>query len=199
MGGEGLLYPIGLSAILFTAMARLHPANDKLREAEYFFFQMQHHLQEYEFKYIVSAFLAALYSCGEHLRLFSKDPRFKDWYAEMKTTILANTDFQRLRKLRDVEIHQKGTASVQRIGMSFGEEGITITGPDSLTMTVDLRSGTPKGSYQISGMEAAVGHPVETCWIWDTADELDVMELCSKGLEVIRRLIRRRDEMKFQD
>jgi len=180
-------------------MGKIHPANDKMREAEYFFFQMQHHFQEYEFKYIVNAFLGALYSCREHLRLLSKDPRFKDWYAEMKATILADADFQSLLMLRNVEIHQKGTASVQGIGMSFGEEGITIAGPDSLTMTVDLRSGHPKGSYQISGMEAAVEHPVEIRWIWDTADEPDVMELCSKGLAVIRRLIHSRDEMKFQD
>lgn len=66
-------------------------------------------------------------------------------------------------------------------------------------MTVDLRSGPPKGSFQISGMASAVEHPVETRWIWDTTDQLDVMELCSKGLEVIRRLIHSRDEMKFQD
>lgn len=94
-----------------------------------FLFQMQHHLQAYEFKYIVNAFLEALYSCGEHLRLFSKDPRFKDWYDEMKTTILADANFHHLRKLRDVEIHHRGTASTQRMGMSFGEEGITVTGP----------------------------------------------------------------------
>jgi hypothetical protein len=178
-------------------MERVHPANDKLREAEYLFFQMQHHLHDYEFKYIVNTFLAALYSCGEHLRLFSKDPRFKDWYAKAKDTILNDEHYQRIRKLRDVEVHQKGTDSLQCIDMSFGEEGIAVVGPDSLTLTVDLRCGTPQGSYQVSGMEAPVEFPVETHWVWNTADELDVMELCSKGLEVVRRLIRSRDSMNF--
>ena len=88
---------------------------------------MERNLDSYEFKYFVSAFLAALYSCGEYLRLFSRDPRFTGWYREISNTLLANPEYQRLRKLRDVEIHKKGTDSWQRVGMSFGEEGITVT------------------------------------------------------------------------
>lgn len=60
------------------AMERfLHPADDKLREADFFRFLMTRHFHRYEFKYFLSAFLSALSSCTEHNRLFSRDPRFK--------------------------------------------------------------------------------------------------------------------------
>jgi hypothetical protein len=39
-------------------MPGLPPANDKLREAEFFFFMMEHHFHTYGFKYFVSAFLS---------------------------------------------------------------------------------------------------------------------------------------------
>ena len=55
---------------------RPHPANDKLREAEFFLMLMEKHFDTDEFRYFLNAFLAALHSCKEHNRLFSKDPRF---------------------------------------------------------------------------------------------------------------------------
>lgn len=179
-------------------MAQLHPANDKLREAEFFFMLMERNLDSYEFKYFVSAFLAALYSCGEHLRLFSRDLRFEEWYREIGNTLLANPEYQRLRKLRDVEIHKKGTDSWQRVGMSFGEEGITVTG-GPLVLNLDLRSGTPKGSYQTPEMVQPEEHPVRVRWVWSTTDELDVTDTCTSGLAVVQELIRQRDAMAFED
>jgi hypothetical protein len=185
------------ASYIISTMVRLHPANDKLREAEFFFVLMERNLDSYEFKYFVSAFLAALYICGEHLRLFSKDPRFKDWYRDIGETLLANSEYQRLRKLRDVEIHKRGTESWQRVEMSFGEEGITVTGP--LVLTVDLSSCTPMGSYQTPEMVQPEEHPVQVRWVWSTADELDVMDTCTNGLAVVQELIRQRGEMAFED
>jgi hypothetical protein len=38
---------------------QLHPANDKLREAEFFLMLMEKHFDRYEFKYFLNTFLAA--------------------------------------------------------------------------------------------------------------------------------------------
>jgi hypothetical protein len=77
---------------------QLHAANDKLREAEFFLMLMESHFDQYEFKYFLNAFLAALYSCKEHNRLLSNDPRFKGWYREVRDKYLSNPDLQQLGK-----------------------------------------------------------------------------------------------------
>jgi hypothetical protein len=172
-----------------------HPANDKLREAEFFFVLMQQHSDRYGCKYFLNAFLAALYSCAEHNRLCSKDPRFKDWYRRVKETSLSDPELQRLKGLRDKEIHQKGTESFERIGMSF-PEGIETT---ELALEFDFRSGTPVGRYKSAGMETPQEWPVEQCWVWDADGDPDVMECCRKGLDIMRGIIDSRDAMEFVD
>lgn len=176
-------------------MSHIAAANDKLREAEFFFILMEKFFDGYEFKYLVSAFLSALYSCTQHNRLQSSDPRFREWYRQVKESHLGNVDLVRLFSLRNKEIHHKGTAASQRVGMSF-PDGIETTG---LILETDFSSGRPVGRYKTAEMEEFQEHPVEQRWVWDAAEELDVMELCAKGLEVIRQLIRSRDEMGFHD
>lgn len=174
---------------------KLHPANDKLREAEFFLMLMEKHFDQYEFKYFLNAFLAALYSCKEHNRLLSKHSRFKDWYREVRTKYLSDADLHRLGKLRDKEIHQKGTESFQRVGMSFSE-GIETT---ELVLGVDFSSGKSVGRYKSAEMDQFEEHPVEYRWVWDAEGEPDVMELCRKGLDIMRRFIESRDNMGFPD
>jgi len=82
-------------------------ANDKLREAEFFFTMMERSFETYEFRYFVSAFLSALSSCTEHNRLHSPDVRFKDWYQNAKVAYLSNAALQRLTELRNKELHQR--------------------------------------------------------------------------------------------
>lgn len=87
---------------------KLHPANDKLREAKFFFMLMEKNFDRYAFRYFLSAFLSALYSCTEHNRLQSADPRFKDWYQEMCKTHMSHNDLRDLQEMRRHEVHQKG-------------------------------------------------------------------------------------------
>src|ERR1700720_815478 len=101
-------------------MAAIHPANDKLREAEFFFMMMERHFHQYEFKYFVSALLSALSSSTEHNRLHSPDPRFKEWYREIVGNYVAKSELPGLDRLRNKEIHQKGTETLQRVG--FGDQ-----------------------------------------------------------------------------
>lgn len=173
----------------------LHPANDKLREAEFFFMLMEKHFDHYEFRYFLSAFLSALYSCTEHNRLHSADPRFKDWFQEMSKTHISHTNLQNLREMRRHEIHLKGKETVQQVGFGF-PDGIETT---HVEFVFDFSSGKPVGRYKTAEMEEFKEHPVEQRWVWKTEGEPDVMELCSKGLQVVREIIKSRDSMGFPD
>ena len=178
-------------------MELLHPANDKLREAEFFFMLMEKYFDHYEFRYFLSAFLSALYSCIEHKKLFSADSRFKDWFQEMHKTHMSDTNLQNLRKIRDAEIHLKGKETVQRVGFDFLPAGGIET--TSLEVVFDFSSGKPVGQYKTAEMEEFKEYPVEQRWVWKTEGEPDVMDLCSKGLQVVREIIKRRDSMGFPD
>jgi hypothetical protein len=170
-------------------------ANDKLREAEFFFTLMEKSFETYEFRYFVSAFLSALSSCTEHNRLHSPDVRFKGWYQSAKGEYLSNDAFQRLTELRNKEIHHKGTQSFLQAGMHF-PDGITTT--TKLELGIDFSSGKPVGRYKSDEMADFMEHPVVYGWVWKTHDEPDVMKLCSHGLEAVRQLIQSRDDMHFQ-
>jgi hypothetical protein len=173
----------------------LHSANDKLREAEFFFFLMRRYFDRYEFQYLLSAFLSALYSCTEHNRLHSTDSRFTDWFQEISKTYLSHVDLQELREMRKHEIHQKGKETLQQVGFSF-PGGIQST---EMEFILDFSSGKPVGRYKTAEMEEFKEHPVEQRWVWKTKGEPDVMDLCLKGLQVVREIIKSRDSMGFPD
>jgi hypothetical protein len=169
--------------------------NDKLREAEFFLTLMEKSFETYEFRHFVSAFLSALSSCTEHNRLHSPDVRFKDWYQNAKVSYLSNGALQRLTELRNKEIHQRGTESVQRASLPF-PDGIDST---KLELELDFSSAKPVGRYKSAEMAEFKEHPAKYGWVWKTQDEPDVMELCGQGLGAVRRLIQNRDAMHFQD
>ena len=100
-------------------MADVPAANKKLAEAEFFFMLMRQNVNRHEFRYFLSAFLCALRSATEYNRLSSSDSRFKEWYQKAKESWLQSEDLIRLGKLRNLEVHQKGTKSSQQIGMTF--------------------------------------------------------------------------------
>lgn len=170
-------------------------ANDKLREAEFFFMMMEKNFEIDEFRYFVSAFLSALFSCKQHNRLHSPDPRFKGWHQRAKAAYLSNNALQRLTELRKQEIHHKGTQAFQQAAMHFPDGMATNT---KLELRFDFSSGKPVGRYKSGEMADFEDHQVAYAWVWKTRDEPNVMELCSQGLEVVRQLIQSRDDMHFQ-
>jgi hypothetical protein len=123
------------------------------------------------------------------------DVRFKDWYQNARAACLSNDALQRLKELRNKEIHHKGTKASQQAGMRF-PDGITTT---KLELGIDFSSGKPVGRYKSAEMAEFEEHPVAYGWVWKTHDEPDVMALCGKGLEAVRQLIQDRDEMCFKD
>jgi hypothetical protein len=73
------------------------------------------------FQHNLSAFLAALLSCTEHLRLFCKDPRFPAWYQEANAKYFMQPELRDLREFRRKEIHMQGTDTWQDIFVPFPE------------------------------------------------------------------------------
>jgi hypothetical protein len=174
----------------------LRPANDKLYEAEYFFTLMEKHFHHYEFRYFLSTFLSALFSCTEHNWLMSADPRFKEWYQEMRKTHMSHSDLRHLQEMRKHEVHLKGKQTLQVEGFSF-PDGIEVKGGEELI--VEVISGQSVGRYKTTEMEEFKEYPVEQRWVWMTKGEPDVMDLCSRGLAVAREIIKSRDAMGFPD
>lgn len=175
----------------------LHPANDKLREAEFFYSLMKQAFHDYEFKYFVSAFLSALSSCTEHNRLQSSDARFKDWFREVNEKYITTSDLPRLARLRNKEIHQQGTQALQRVGFARADHDPIET--TQLEFTMDFSKRNPVGTYKTAEMAEAV--PIElTCdWVWNAEDSPDVMKLCASGLDTVRVIVGYRDSMRFPD
>jgi hypothetical protein len=150
----------------------------------------------YEFKYALGAFLSALFSCTEHSRLFSNDPRFKGWYRDVKATYLGSETLARLFRLRNVEVHQQGTDTLQRIGFETSEDRIETT---HLEFTIDFSQGTPTGTLKTAEMPEAVPVKLTSKWVWDTPDSPDVIELCSTGVAIVSKIIDYRNEQAFVD
>ncbi|MGE5646413.1 MAG: hypothetical protein ACM336_11540, partial [Acidobacteriota bacterium] len=98
-------------------------------------------------------------------------------------------------EMRRLEVHLKGKETMQQAGLSF-PDGITTT---HLELGIDFSAGKPVGWYKTAEMEQPEEHPVEQRWVWKTEGDPDVMELCSKGLEVVRQLVKSRDQMGFPD
>lgn len=178
-------------------MRQMHPANDKLREAEFFLMMMHKHSERYEFKYFLSAFLSAVSGCTEHNKLYSSDVRFKDWYRNTNDTVVAPSVLPRLALLRNKEIHHKGTDTYQRVGFSRPDDDPIET--TKLEFTVDFRSGKPVGTIQTAEMEKPESVELTNDWVWDVEDNPKVFEFCEAGLKTLRQIIRYRDEMKFPD
>ncbi len=170
-------------------------ANDKFREAKFLFIQMEKSIETDVFRYFVSAFLSALSTCTEHNRLHSTDARFKGWYEHAEVAYLSNSAILRLKKLRNTELHHKGTKSVLQAEMRFPDAAETTR----QKLVFDFSGGKPTGRSKTSHMSEFCEHPVKYGWVWRTKDEPNVMELCSQGLEAVRQLIQSRDDMHFQE
>lgn len=82
------------------------------------------------------------------------------------------------------------------VGFSF-PEGIEVKGGEEAVF--DFGSGQSVGRYKTTKMEEFKEYPIENRWVWLTEGEPDVMELCSKGLQIAREIIKSRDSMEFPD
>jgi hypothetical protein len=171
------------------------PAADKLREAEFFYMMMERHRDQYEAKYFLSAFLAALYSATEHNRLYSRDPRFREWYRSVVKPAKENSALSRLNELRNTETHHQGTDSHYEVGVNF-PDGIMV-GP-GMSFGVDFSGGTAVHIVEGVSLEG-VKHQFIDRWVWDSPDRPDVMELCGQGLKAVRSVVTSWDEMMFND
>ena len=124
------------------------------------------------------------------------DVELRGWAQPNQVAYTCNPDFLALRELRRKEVHFTGTETAQRVRMSF-PEGLEWT--SSTVTEIDLSKGRPIGRYKTAQMQEFEEHPVEQRWVWETRAEPDVMELCGKGLDVVREIMKSRDRMGFSD
>lgn len=97
--------------------------------------------------------------------------------------------------MRKHEVHLKGKETVQRVSLRF-PDGIETT---HVELVFDFSGGKPVGQYKTAEMEEFTEHPLEQRWVWKTQGEPDVMDLCSKGLQVVGEIIKSRESMGFPD
>lgn len=133
----------------------------------------------------------------EHNKLFSRDPRFPEWYRAMKDGPLQDPDFLQLGKLRDKEVHQVGPRTLQTAGMSF--PGGVLMGPGSFFETDFTNPAGPINRFRTGKSEPIQEAPAVLGWVWDDADKTEVIPLCQKGRDVVRAVIEDHDKMSFSD
>src|ERR1019366_9662071 len=105
-------------------------AREKLGEARFFLGLMEKSVENDAFVYFLSAFLSALYSVTELIKLQPRkavDDRYRTWKRQMKGP-LKDENMALLRKMRNGEVHTMPVEKLQTVGASFGAEGIDVSG-----------------------------------------------------------------------
>lgn len=169
----------------------------KLREAEFFYRLMKQNVRRsLDFPYYTSAFLSALKSCTEHNRLYSRDPRFKDWFRDRSKTHLGHPDLRLLFSLRNTEVHQAGADGYELVGFEL-PRGLTLK---DVEVKSELRNGESIVVCRLPGeAEFSEAKNQSHEWIWNVEGRPNVLELSYCGLNVVREVIDSHRAMKFQD
>jgi hypothetical protein len=172
-------------------------AREKLGEARFFLRIMEKSVENDAFVYFLSAFLSALYSVTEPMKLRPSraiDARYKNWKQQMDEGPLKDENMALLRKMRNGEVHTMPVEKLQTVGVSFGTEGIDLTGGGYVEF--DFRSGRPVGTHKV-GDAPVETHPVIVSWHFDAPGDPDVLRTCRAGLAVVEQVIASRDAMLF--
>lgn len=169
----------------------------KLGEARLFLNLMERSVQSNDFVYFLSAFLSALCSVTQPIKLQPSkaiDDRYRAWKAEMDEGLLKDTNLALLCKMRNGEVHRIPTEKTQAVGASFGTEGINLSQGDYVE--IDFSSGKPVGRHKI-GEAPVKTHPVTVSWHFAAPGDPDVLEMCHAGYSVVERVIASREAMHF--
>jgi hypothetical protein len=110
-------------------------------------------------------------------------------------TLVGPSVLSRLAKLRNKEIHHKGTDTYQRVGFTRRDDDPIET--TKLEITMDFRTGKRVGAIQTAEMDKPESVELTSVWVWEDEGSPKVFELCEDGLNVLRQVIHYRDEMKF--
>jgi hypothetical protein len=171
--------------------------HQKLGEARFFLRLMEKSVENDAFIYFLSAFLSALYSVTEPVKLQPRrdmDDRYKKWKQQMDEGPLKDENLTLLRKMRNDEVHLIPPEKLQTVGASFGSEGIDLSGGGYVEL--DFRSGKPVGRHKV-GDGPVETHPVTVSWHVDVPSNPDVLQTCRAGLAVVEQVIASRDTMRF--
>lgn len=182
-------------------MARGHKINasakEKMNESRFFLTLMEKAVEDDAFVYFLSAFLSALCSAIEPIKLQPRkaiDARYKAWKKEMDEGPLNDGTLLLLREMRNGEVHKIPTGKLQSIGASF-PEGLDLSRGGYVE--IDFSQGKPIGRHKV-GLDGPVEtHPITVSWHFDAPSDPDVLATCRAGLAIVERVIASRSAMRF--
>jgi hypothetical protein len=172
-------------------------AREKLNESRFFLSLMERAIEGDVFVYFLSAFLSALCSATEPIKLQPRKPinkRYRAWKKEMDEGPLKDKTLLLLHEMRNGEVHKMPAGKLQSVSASF---------PDGLDLSrggyvgVDFSGGKPIGRHKV-GVDAPVEtHPLTVSWHFDAPGNPDVLAACRAGLAVVEQVIASRTAMQF--
>jgi hypothetical protein len=149
------------------------------------------------FVYFLSAFLSALCSATEPVKLQPRGPigeRYRAWKKEMEEGPLKDETLVLLNEMRNGEVHRMPAGKLLCVRSSF-PEGLDLSRGGYVG--VDFSGEKPIGRHKV-GLDGPVGtHPVTVSWHFDAAGNPDVLAACRAGLAVVEQVIASRTAMQF--
>ena len=159
---------------------------EKLLEVKYFFERMMETQPDrYDFKYNLSAFLAAARSVTAIMQKeFDKVSGFKNWYKNIQAKLQSDDTMKLLKDKRDVTIHQQPVRPHAHVNVSITEHmvlgdsaSIVITRADG---TVERLESEPTPSTEPARTKA-ITDP-EWQWYFDELPEKDIVTVCKEHI-----------------
>lgn len=170
---------------------------EKLNEARFFLSLMEKAVENDGFVYFLSAFLSALSSATEPIKLQPLNPidaPYKDWKKKMDDGPLKDRTLLLLREMRNGEVHKAPTGKLQSVGASF-PEGLDLSSGGYVE--IDFSGGKPVGRHKAGADASVETHPLTVSWHFDAPGNPDVLATCRAGLAVVEQVISSRSAMQF--
>jgi len=108
---------------------------------------------------------------------------------------LKRQEFVDLREFRRKEVHVNGTPAWQEVTLLLPTDRPIKHGH---SWTVNL-SAPVRERESSEGPEPTTDTDVRRRWVWSTPDSPDVLELCRKGLAIVREMLNSYYKMRFRD
>ncbi len=173
-------------------------ATEKFSEAVYFcncLIETRNNVHTFPFN--LSAFLSAARSVTFYLQeQFEADPVFREWYAERQSEMRGEPLLRMLKDMRDEALHARPIEMWVWSGPRLPEEGI-VTDRFEWSLDNDV-AGNIRVQCRIGKDGPETDAVPVTRWVFDQADETEVLEVCANGLEKLRTLLQQWEKKRQQ-
>ncbi len=160
---------------------------------------MENAIESDVFVYFLSAFLSALCSATEPIKLQPRKPideRYRVWKKEIDEGLLKDKTLLLLHEMRNGEMHKAPIEKLQSVGASF---------PGGLDMSrggyveVDFSGRRPIGRHKVGPDAPVETHPLTFSWHFDVPGSPDVLTTCRAGFAIVEQVVASRTAMGFDE